>query len=101
MYEGREGLRAMNAEAARARTQKEARRLEIMKRVVEVLGWLTAVARLAFASHAIFAAAPAGRDTGESKSRGRTRTARERREDLSPASIMRDARPIYVAPSEH
>jgi len=72
-----------------------------MKRVVEVLGWLTAVAILAFASHAVFAAAPAAQDKGESESRGRTRTARERREDLSPASIMRDARTIYVAPSEH
>lgn len=92
----------MNAEAARARTQKEARRLEIMKRVVEVLGWLTAVAILAFASHAVFAATPAARQQqGESESRGRARTARERREDLSPASIIRDARTIYVAPNEH
>jgi len=93
----------MNAEAARARTQKEVRRLEIMKRVVEVLGWLTAVAILAFASHAVFAAAPtaAGQDKGESESRPRTRAARERREDLSPASIMRDARTIYIAPNTH
>jgi len=92
----------MNADAARARTQKEARRLEVMKRVVEVLGWLTAVAILAFASHAVFAAAPAAtQDKGESESRGRARTARERREDLSPASIMRDARTIYISPSEH
>ncbi|HVF45613.1 MAG TPA: hypothetical protein VM936_21485 [Pyrinomonadaceae bacterium] len=74
-----------------------------MKRVAEVLGWLTAVAILAFAGHAVFAAAPAGRQQqqGESESRSRTRTARERREDLSPASIMRDARTLYVAPSEH
>ena len=73
-----------------------------MKRVVEVLGWLTAVAILAFASHAVFAAAPtAAQDKGESESRGRARTARERREDLSPASIIRDARTIYVAPNEH
>ncbi|HKG12752.1 MAG TPA: hypothetical protein VKB12_05415 [Pyrinomonadaceae bacterium] len=73
-----------------------------MKRVVEVLGWLTAVAILAFASHAVFAAAPAAtQDKGESESRGRARTARERREDLSPASIMRDARTIYISPSEH
>ena len=73
-----------------------------MKRVVEILGRLTAVAILAFASHAVFAAAPtAGQDKGESESRGRARTARERREDLSPASIMRDARTIYIAPSNH
>jgi hypothetical protein len=91
----------MDADAARARTQKEARRLEVMKRVVEVLGWLTAVAILAFASHAVFAAPRAAQQQDESESRGRARTARERREDLSPASIMRDARTIYVAPNEH
>jgi len=93
----------MDAEAARARTQNEARRLEIMKRVFEVLGWLTAFAILAFASHAVFAAAPASaaQDKGESESRGRARTARERREDLSPASIMRDARTLYVEPNTH
>jgi hypothetical protein len=102
MQVGREGLRAMDADAARARTQREARRLEIMKRVVEVLGWLTAVAILAFASHAVFAAPLAAQQQqGESESRGRERTARERREDLSPASIIRDARTIYVAPNEH
>ena len=72
-----------------------------MKRVVEVLGWLTAFAILAFASHAVFAAPQAAQQQGEPESRGRARTARERREDLSPASIMRDARTIYVAPSEH
>ena len=72
-----------------------------MKRVVEVLGWLTAVAILAFASHAVFAAAPAAQQQGESESRSRTRTARERREDSTPASIIRGARTIYVAPSEH
>lgn len=74
-----------------------------MKRVVEVLGWLTAVAILAFASHAVFAAAPAmgQQDKGESESRPRARTTRERREDLSPASIMRDARTIYVEPNTH
>jgi hypothetical protein len=88
----------MNADAARARSQKESRRLEIMKRVLEVLGWLTAVAILAFASHSVFAAG-AGQDQGDSTRRART--ARERREDLSPASIVRDARTIYVEPNTH
>ena len=81
-----------------------------MKRVLEILGWLTAVALFAFASHAVFAAtahgAPlsAGRaqqqqdDTSER--RERARKARER-EDLSPGSIARDARTVYVAPSQH
>ena len=73
----------------------------MMKRVVEVIGWLTAVAILAFASHSVFAAGQTAQDKGESESRSRTRTARERREDLSPASIMREARTLYIAPSEH
>src|ERR1700760_1755603 len=98
MAREREGLRAMNADAARARSEKEARRLKMMKRVVEVIGWLTAVAILAFASHSVFAAGQTAQDRGESESRSRTRTARERREDLSPASIMREARTLYIAP---
>ena len=69
-----------------------------MKRVVEVLGWLTAVAILAFASHSVFAAG-VGQNQGDAGQRART--ARERREDVSPASIMRDARTLYIAPSEH
>jgi hypothetical protein len=69
-----------------------------MKRVIEVLGWLTAVAILAFASHSVFAA---GTGQNQSDSGRRARTSRERREDLSPASIIRDARTIYIAPSEH
>jgi hypothetical protein len=88
----------MNANAANARSEKEARRLKVMKRVIEVLGWLTAVAILAFASHSVFAA---GVGQNQSDSGRRARTSRERREDLSPASIMRDARTIYIAPSEH
>jgi hypothetical protein len=88
----------MNADAANARSEKEARRLQLMKRVIEVLGWLTAVAILAFASHSVFAA---GTGQTQSDSGRRTRISRERREDLSPASIMRDARTIYIAPSEH
>jgi hypothetical protein len=80
-----------------------------MKRVVEVIGWLTAVAILAFASHSVFAAnggiAHAAQEQGvrrdESDSRSRTRTARVRRDDVSPASIVRDARTLYIAPSEH
>ena len=67
-----------------------------MKRVVEVLGWLTAVALFAFASHAVL-----GQTQGDPGARqGRTRTARTR-EDLSPGSLVREARTVYVAPSEH
>jgi hypothetical protein len=68
-----------------------------MKRVIEVLGWLTAVAILAFASHSVFAAAR--QDRGESPTRART--ARERRGETNPTAIMRAARTLYVAPSNH
>lgn len=67
-----------------------------MKRVVEVLGWLTAVALFAFASHAVLGQT---RDEGDAR-RERTRTSRAR-EDLSPGSLMREARTVYVAPNEH
>jgi hypothetical protein len=68
-----------------------------MKRVVEVLGWLTAVALFAFAGHAVLG--QAARDDSDAP-RERTRTARGR-EDVSPASLVREARTVYVAPSEH
>jgi hypothetical protein len=80
-----------------------------MKRVVEVLGWLTAVALFAFASHAVFAAggargaAQAQRDGSQEEEgvrRERARKARGR-EDLSPGSLARRARTVYVAPSQH
>jgi hypothetical protein len=93
----------MNVENQLTRSGKDARRLLVMKRVVEVLGWLTAVALFAFASHAVFAAGQTGlagsQDDGAAR-RERTRTARGR-EDLSPGSLAREARTVYVAPSEH
>ncbi|PYT05263.1 MAG: hypothetical protein DMF65_00585 [Acidobacteria bacterium] len=108
----------MNANDEQA--EREARRMLIVKRVLEVLGWLTAVALLAFASHAVFAAdggrsrratlhgvafngyTPTAQDAQDEPTvrRQRERTTRER-EDLSPASIIREARTIYVAPTEH
>ena len=67
-----------------------------MKRVVEVLGWLTAVALFAFASHAVL-----GQTQDDSNARReRTRTARTR-EDLSPGSLIREARTVYVAENRH
>jgi len=107
----------MNTGTGRVLTERETRMLLIMKRVVEVLGWLTAVSLFAFASHAVFAAGrtPGGaggaaqsqragsqddRDDGggvrrERKARGRMR------EDLSPGSLAREARTVYVAPNQH
>ena len=93
--------------------EREARRLLIMKRVLEVLGWLTAVALFAFASHAVFAATPAPRanvaaaqtqrgsaQDADSERRERARKTRVR-EDLSPGALVREARTLFVAPSEH
>jgi hypothetical protein len=93
----------MNVENQLSRNGKDARRLLVMKRVAEVLGWLTAVALFAFASHAVFAA---GQSVGGAPQddpaarRGRTRTARGR-EDLSPGSLVREARTVYVAENRH
>ena len=65
-----------------------------MIRVFEVVGWLAAVALFAFAGRAVLAQdAPARRE--------RERTARERREDVSPAAIARAARTVYVRPTRH
>lgn len=74
-----------------------------MKRVVEILGWLTAVALFAFASHAVLAAGQDARGSqqdGGATRRERTRTSRVRA-DLSPGSLIREARTIYVAPNNH
>jgi hypothetical protein len=93
----------MNIENEMTRRERDDRRLLVMKRVVEVLGWLTAVALFAFASHAVFAAGQTQRGTSQDDSnarRERTRTARGR-EDLSPGSLIREARTVYVAQSEH
>ena len=85
----------------------------MMKRVLEVLGWLTAVALFAFAGHAVFAAAPApaaSEPAAQSQRAGaqddpgggRERKARSRsREDLSPGSLVREARTLFVAESQH
>jgi hypothetical protein len=93
----------MNIVDESARKERDARRLLIMKRVLEVLGWLTAVALFAFATHAVFAAGqtPRGGSQDDAGARHeRSRKARGR-EDLSPGSLVREARTVYVAPSEH
>jgi hypothetical protein len=105
----------MNARTQQTETQElEARRKLIMKRTIEILGWLTAVALFVFAGHAVLAADRAQeqtrpavvrqeeRDAQDSATERRTRERKAReREDTSPASIMREARTIYVAPTEH
>jgi hypothetical protein len=88
----------MNADASQLRAEKEARRLQIMKRVAEVLGWLTAVAIVAFASHSVFASGAPQEQGGPSS---RSRAALERRGETNPAAIVRAARTLYIAPSQH
>lgn len=87
-----------------------------MKRILEAVGWLTAVALFAFASHAVFARTASARVPAAAQSRLRPqeqqdapradeRRGRERkvgpREDMSPVSIMREARTVYVRPTRH
>lgn len=93
----------MHVENQLTQSEKDARRLLFMKRVVEVLGWLTAVALFAFASHAVFAAAgqtERGSQDDSNARRERTRTARSR-EDLSPGALVREARTVYVVENRH
>src|SRR5215207_424752 len=93
----------MNVENQLTRSEKDARRLHVMKRVAEVLGWLTAVALFAFASHAVFATGQtgsAGSQDDANTRRERTRTARGRA-DLSPGSLVREARTVYVVENRH
>lgn len=84
-----------------------------MKRVLEVIGWLTAVALFAFAGHAVLAgthaatapahAARAQRPDPREGDAGRRERERKTRalEDLSPGSLAREARTLYVAESRH
>jgi hypothetical protein len=99
----------MNTNTGQA--EKDARRLLVMKRVFEILGWLTAVALFAFASHAVFAATPRalaaaaqtqrdGSQDANAERRERARKTRAR-QDLSPGALVREARTVYVAPSQH
>ena len=68
-----------------------------MKRVLEVLGWLTAVALFAFAGHAVLAQSA---DAGARQGAARERRAGERPE-TNPVRIVREARTIYVRPTKH
>jgi cell division protein FtsB len=108
----------MNINDESTERERNARRLLIMKRVLEILGWLTAVALFAFASHAVFAASGAsafeqrytataheqrggGAQDDPASRPARVRKRDDEREDRSLASIARDARTVYVAPSQH
>jgi hypothetical protein len=88
---------------------KEARRRRIMKRVLEAVGWLTAVALFAFAGHAVLGSTAPSRVREAAQAKARTEQEAppggERRagprERVTPVSIMREARTIYVRPTQH
>lgn len=67
-----------------------------MKRMLEVAGWLAAVTILALAGANVIAAQGAPPHSRERK----TQEA-EMREDVSPVSILRAARKVYVRPGRH
>jgi hypothetical protein len=90
----------MKLEQHLTRSDRDARRWLVMKRVVEVLGWLTAVALFAFAGHAVLGQTGRGAQDDPGPRHERSRTARSR-EDMSPGSLIRQARTIYVAPNNH
>jgi len=73
-----------------------------MKRVLEVLGWLTAVALFAFAGHAVLAQSAAAQDAQgrQGAAHARERRAGERPE-TNPVRIVREARTVYVRPTKH
>lgn len=77
----------------------------MMRKGLEILGWLTALLIFAFASHAVLAqtASPARDARGAQDSVSRPEAKRARRisdeEEISPASIVRSARTLYVRPS--
>lgn len=95
----------------------------MLKKILEVVGWLTAVVLFAFASHAVFAqptrergpaafgavmpdADAPGVATADGAAAGRQQPQRRARraddaEDVNPGSIARAARSIYVEPSAH
>jgi cell division protein FtsB len=106
----------MNIDNEPTERERHARRLLIMKRVLEVLGWLTAVALFAFASHAVFAQqgqvtvtvrppqSPEERVTDEFKEKRLRETAEEefakeqaaKLADKSPRALLARARTLYV-----
>ena len=70
-----------------------------MKRVLEVIVWLAAVALFAFAGHAVLAATPQSPQQ-PGVTRERERRASERAE-TNPVRIVREARTIYVRETKH
>jgi hypothetical protein len=80
-------------------TREDRRRL-IVKRTLEVVGWLAAILIFAFATHSALAREAHAQGTGSPPAHSRARRAADL-EEVTPASIVRAARAIYVCPSEH
>ena len=78
------------------------RRRHMIKRALEALGWLAAICLFFFAGHAVLAQDARGGEP-ETQQQQRGRRAGERRDarDATPASIMREARTIYVRETRH
>lgn len=79
------------------------RRRHMIKRALEALGWLAAICLFFFAGHAVFAQDARGGEPETQQQQQRGRRAGERRDarDATPASIMREARTIYVRETRH
>ena len=76
------------------------RRRHVMKRALEALGWLAAICLFFFAGHAVLAQDARGGEPETRQQQSRGRRAGERR-DATPASIMREARTVYVRETRH
>ncbi|HEX6624496.1 MAG TPA: hypothetical protein VF064_12355 [Pyrinomonadaceae bacterium] len=83
---------------------QDERRRHVMKRALEALGWLAAICLFFFAGHAVLAQdARGGEPAAQQQQQNRGRRAGERRDarDATPASIMREARTVFVRETRH
>jgi hypothetical protein len=82
------------------------RRRRIMKRVLEALGWIAALCLFVFAGHSVLAQedAPGRGEGAATRQQQQDRSRRARHgvgDDVTPASIVREARTIFVCPTRH
>jgi hypothetical protein len=80
--------------------RRESRRMLIMKRVLEVLGWLTAVALLAFAGRAVFAAPKPAANDAPDRARQRSPSTFVRRTAPRAAQTGQQNVTVTVRPSQ-
>jgi hypothetical protein len=84
-------------------SERAMRRRLIMKRVVEVFGWLAAVLIFALAGHSVLGAQTSGRQTQspQQQQQSRARQTRAEDDDVSPVAVLRAARKIHVRAGRH